>query len=440
MWQYHPELLEAPVPRYTSYPTAAEFRDGMTSDHMADCLDAIEPGTGVSLYLHIPFCEKICWYCGCNTGAANHSARLDAYLDALREEIAMVAARIGGKARISHVAFGGGSPNALPAKDFHTLAQDVAQSFDTRNAVFSTELDPRAMSRDWAAMLGELGAPKVSLGVQTLAPHIQRAIGRIQSIELVEQAMEWLRDANVGSINFDLMYGLPGQSLADLRETLRSTIAMAPDRVALFGYAHVPQFIPRQRRIDAAILPDSAQRFFQAELGHRSLVRSGYAAIGFDHFARPGDPLARAAQMGRLRRNFQGFTDDSADILIGMGASAISSFPDRILQNEKNSGKYRMKITAGQFPVARGLIRSGEDRHRGKIIESLLCLGGAGIADISDRAALISALSPFIDRGLVRLAGDRVQIAQEALPYARVIAASFDAYRQPQLNRFSNAI
>jgi oxygen-independent coproporphyrinogen III oxidase len=324
MWQFHPELLETPVPRYTSYPTAAEFHDGLGSAHMIEALDTIEPGTRVSLYLHIPFCEKICWYCGCNTGAANRSNRLDAYLDALREEIAMVAGRIGARTRISHIAFGGGSPNALSAKAFQTLVLDVRRSFNARDAVLSTELDPRGMNRDWADMLSELGASKVSLGVQTLAPHIQRAIGRIQSIELVEQVMEWLRDANIGSINFDLMYGLPGQTRADLRETLHSTIAMAPDRVALFGYAHVPQLIPRQRRIDVTVLPDSAQRFQQAELGHRSLVSSGYAAVGFDHFARPDDPLACAARMGTLRRNFQGFTDDPAEILIGIGDQQLS--------------------------------------------------------------------------------------------------------------------
>lgn len=439
MWHYHPEFFEVPVPRYTSYPTAAEFQD-VASEQTVDALDHVAPGTLASLYLHIPYCQQICWYCGCNTGAVNRPARLDAYLDALRQEISMVADRVGKRVRIGQIAFGGGSPNALSVTAFQDLVQHVKQSFNVRQATFSTEIDPRIMSRQWAEMLGQLGQVRVSLGVQTFSPHVQRAIGRVQSIELVEQVMEWLREAGIGSINFDLMYGLPGQSLADLRETLRSTITMAPDRVALFGYAHVPHLIPRQRKIDAEILPDIGLRFLQAELGYRSLVGSGYMAIGFDHFARPEDPLARAAGKGALRRNFQGFTEDSSEILIGLGASAISHFPDRIVQNEKNTGHYRMKIAAGRHPVSRGVMRSRDDRRRGAIIERLLCSGQADIRALPDREGVLHSLTPFIDRGLVRLTDNGFQLSEAAVPYARTIAACLDVYRQPQHARFSNAI
>ncbi|SNT00616.1 oxygen-independent coproporphyrinogen-3 oxidase [Sphingomonas laterariae] len=437
MWTYHPELLETAVPRYTSYPTAAEFHDGPGAADMGAALDAVAEGTPVSLYVHIPFCEQICWYCGCNTGAANREARLAAYLDALDAEIALVAERLGGRARVSRIAFGGGSPNALGPLTFLTLAHRIQSLFDARTAEISVEIDPRGFTRQWAGMLGALGVDRVSLGVQTLCEPVQQAIGRVQPPAMIAQAMEWLRLAGVGSINFDLMYGLPGQELSDLAATLDEACAMAPDRIALFGYAHVPHLIPRQRRIDATALPDPRARFAQAAAGHRLLVDRGYRAIGFDHFAKPGDPLAMAAYGGTLRRNFQGFTDDAADILIGLGATAISSFPDRILQAEKNNGRYRMIVDAGRLPQTRGLFRNAEDRLRGRVIEQLLCQGKADLSNLPDMRV---RLAPFITRNLVRLDGASLRLMPEALPYARAIAACFDGYRQPDVRRFSNAI
>ena len=210
MWPYFPELLERPVPRYTSYPTAAEFHDRVSPSDMAQAVDAIEPGEPVSLYVHIPFCEKICWYCGCNTSAANRSGRLSAYLESLRAEAALIAERLDRKIAISQLAFGGGSPNSLPPDDFKSLADDLVKAFEIENPHISVELDPRGMTRGWARTLGALQAKKVSLGVQSFSPHVQRAIGRVQPIEIVERVFDWLREAGVGSINFDLMYGLPG--------------------------------------------------------------------------------------------------------------------------------------------------------------------------------------------------------------------------------------
>jgi oxygen-independent coproporphyrinogen-3 oxidase len=277
--------------------------------------------------------------------------------------------------------------------------------------------------------------------VQTFSPAIQAAIGRVQPAEMIEAAVRELRGVGVGvgSINFDLMYGLPGQSAAELEDTLDRTLALRPERIALFGYAHVPHLLPRQRRIDGTNLPGGAERFAQAAAGHDRLVGAGYVPVGFDHFALPDDALAVAAAAGTLRRNFQGFTDDPGDILIGLGASAISSFAGLYAQNEKNAGRYRMRVSGGCLPANRGIVRSREDQRRGRIVEALLCTGEADITSACLGQA-ITRLQPFRTRGLVEFARGTLRITPQGLPYSRVIASMFDSYRQPDLRRFSSAI
>jgi oxygen-independent coproporphyrinogen III oxidase len=437
-WPYHPELLATPVPRYTSYPTAAEFGDTIGPADLSAALAGVEGDAPVSLYLHIPYCHEICWYCGCNTGAANRAKRLAAYLEALEAEIALVAARLGGRGRLSRIAFGGGSPNAIAPAQFLRLLEKVRTAFG--DAPLSVELDPRGLGDDWFAAMAGAGAERASLGVQTLADHVQHAIGRVQPEAEVAAAVAGLRRAGVRSLNFDLMYGLPGQTRDDLAATLRSAAAMRPDRIALFGYAHVPHLIPRQRRIDDGALPGPEERFRQAELGHLLLTAAGYVPVGFDHFALPGDPLARAAAEGRLRRNFQGFTDDPAEVLIGLGASAIGAFPGAFIQNEKNAGRYRMLVSSGTLPATRGIRRTADDRRRGAMIEAILCRGTADLSALDDREALFWRLLPFEERGLVGWDGFTLRLAEAARPYARAIAATLDVYRQPAARRFSSAI
>lgn len=435
MWTFHPDLLARPVPRYTSYPTAAEFTREVGAPELAARLDAVEPDTGLSLYLHIPYCHDMCWYCGCNTGAANRTQRLTAYVEALEQEIALVARRLGGRGRVRRIAFGGGSPNSLPLLDFVRLLQQLLLCFDATDTELSVELDPRRLDAQWISTMAAMGVDRVNLGVQTFTPHVQAAIGRIQPLDMVEHAVEQLARANIAT-GFDLMYGLPGQSLDDLAATIEATIRMAPARVALFGYAHMPLHIPRQRRIDGGLLPDLATRFGMAAHGHRMLTEAGYDPLGFDHFALPGDGLARAAREGRLRRNFQGFTDDPADVLIGLGASAISTFPDLIVQNEKQAGPWRQLVGAGALSAARGRIRTSEDRRRSRIIEAILCQGEAHLG----AADPLPDLSRFEERRLVRLSEGRVALTPQALPYARSIAACFDAYLMAAENRFSKAV
>jgi oxygen-independent coproporphyrinogen III oxidase len=341
--------------------------------------------------------------------------------------------------QVKRIAFGGGSPNAISPTDFVRLIDALTLHMPLNEPTWSVELDPRTLSREWSQTMGVVGVCHASLGVQTFDPGLQAAIGRVQPDAEIVRAVELLRGNGVSSLNFDLMYGLPGQSLAVLETTLRRTIELGADRIALFGYAHVPHMIPRQRQIDASHLPDQAERFAMADFGYRLLTDAGYVAVGFDHFARPDDPTAKAVADGKLRRNFQGFTDDRADTLLGLGASAIGCFPDLLVQNEKNAGRYRMLLSQDQLPAAHGVRRSADDQRRAAVIEALLCQGTASLdPDLIGEAA--TRLEPFTERRLAHLEGDVLTIEPGGLPYARTIAALFDPYRQDSLRRFSSAV
>lgn len=440
MWTYYPELLAKPVPRYTSYPTAAEFTETVAAADMAAGLDNLSADEPVSLYVHIPYCREICWYCGCNTGAATREARLAAYVSRLHEEIDLFAAKLGPRGVVGRIAFGGGSPNAIAPAAFLGLVDRIKSAFRHEGPVISVELDPRGFDEDWAAVLATAQVERASLGVQTFDPAIQARIGRVQPAELIEGAVHLLRTAGVTSLNFDLMYGLPGQTAADLEASLAAALALAPDRLAVFGYAHVPQLLPRQRRIDANQLPSARDRFDQAELAYRLPTGEGYQPIGFDHFAVPADPLARAARDGGLHRNFQGFTDDRASCLLGLGTSAISSFPDRLLQNEKNTGRWHLALGAGRFATHRGALRTAEDRARGMIIEHILTRGTADLSPLTGRSCVRALLLDFEARGLLHWRGELIVLAEAALPYARAIAARLDQYRGESIGRFSQAV
>lgn len=440
MHSYLPEFATRAVPRYTSYPTAAEFGDRVGADEQAAAIAAVKPGEAVSLYLHIPYCQSICWYCGCNTGAIGRADRLTHYVDALLGEIAMVGAACAGTVTAVH--FGGGSPNALTPQQLSVIADGLYRHFNlAEDAEWAAEIDPRSFHADHARALAEMGVGRISVGAQTFAPAIQAAIGRVQPFATVSAAIDDARAAGIGRINLDLMYGLPGQSDADIEETIAAGLTLEPDRIAMFGYAHMPRLLPRQRLIDTDALPDGAARFAQSALAHDRLVEAGFQAIGFDHFAMPDDSLAVAARAGMLRRNFQGFTDDQAGTLIGLGASAISQFPGVIVQNEKHVGQYRLRALNGRYAGVRGVMRDGEEQLRGAAIERLLCDGEIDLAGLPPR------ILPDADRwdeliaaGIVVRHGDRVTITPAGRPYARLAAVLFDAHRTPGQQRFSLAV
>ncbi|HET9398454.1 MAG TPA: radical SAM protein, partial [Sphingomicrobium sp.] len=249
-WDYHPELLATPVPRYTSYPTAAEFSDTVGRPELEQALAGVGAGEPLSLYVHIPYCHEICWYCGCNTGAANKTQRLEAYLETLHAEIETVSGWLAGHGQVQRISFGGGSPNAIAPEQFAGLLAALRNRFASDSALLSIELDPRTLNKSWFEAIAAAGIRRASLGVQTFEPKVQSAIGRVQPIDAIRYSVEELRRAGVSSLNFDLMYGLPCQGLEELEHTLQAAIELRPERIALFGYAHVPHLIPRQRRID----------------------------------------------------------------------------------------------------------------------------------------------------------------------------------------------
>ncbi|AWW73781.1 oxygen-independent coproporphyrinogen III oxidase [Erythrobacter sp. KY5] len=436
MWPYYPDLLETPVPRYTSYPTAADFGELPTSA----LAQAIGEASGdISLYLHIPFCEKICFYCGCNTGAAGRRQRVQSYLASLHAEIETVATLLPRDARVRRVAFGGGSPNAIEPSELLDLVDALHRNFWLDQTEWSIELDPRSMNSIWGEAIAEAGFTRASMGVQTFAAHCQEAIGRVQDDQMICRSIDWLRSAGVTSLNFDLMYGLPGQTREDLADSLEYTALLGADRIAVFGYAHVPHIVPRQKMIPTDELPGRDERFAMASQAFEYLMEKGYKEVGFDHFALPGDPMAEAARTGTLRRNFQGFTDDQSDVLIGLGASAISGFPGLIAQNEKNNGRYRMMASQGRLTATVGIKRSSEDQLRARVIEELLCRGRARLSP----CLLIShaqEFEPFLKRGLMTLSGLDLSITPSGLPYARVIASKFDTFRAAAKQAFSSAI
>lgn len=436
MWTHYPELLQRPVPRYTSYPTAADFDDSVGPDALTRALLQIGKGTALSLYVHIPFCDEICWYCGCNTARAGKQSRLAAYLDALYREIEMLSGLLDGRGRVRRISFGGGSPNALDPLDFVRLLGDLTVAFGAEEPLISLEIDPRRLTPGWLRVIELARVTNASLGVQTFDPVVQQAIGRVQPLDVVATLTRRLRSAGIQSLNFDLMYGLPGQDLTSLVDTLTHAAEMKPDRIALFGYAHVPNVIVRQRRIDAAALPDEAERFMMANVGHDYLITQSYRPVGFDHFALPHDPMATAARTHRLHRNFQGFTDDDTEHLIGLGASAISQLPGLYAQNAKNIGAYRKAIASGRLPVERGVWRDAESRAWGALILDILCHGEAALpARLS--AQQKEQLDRFAQRGLISTSMGVLRLKPTASPYARTIAAIFDPRLDAHQKRFS---
>lgn len=440
MWPYYPDLLARPVPRYTSYPTAAEFRPLSEEKPLEKALAAIPLQADISLYMHIPYCNQICYYCACNTGRANKQKRLRAYIDALLAEIQLMGDLINRRHRVKRIAFGGGSPNAIAPQEFAHLIEALKDSFNTVGSEISVELDPRDFDAQWAAMLGQVGVTHASMGVQTFSPVVQELIGRVQPYETIATAMEQLRANGVKSINFDMMYGLPGQTGKDLGDSLETTAQLKPNRIALFGYAHLPQKIARQRRMDTNIMANQAQRFAMSQLGYRSLVQSGYEAIGFDHFALPNDPMAAAHRAGQVSRNFQGYTHDPSPYLIGIGATAISMFPDRILQNDKNVGAWREAVNSGQLSARLGVERTPSDAVHGQIIEDILCRGQADIGCLDRQKDYVQKLASFEEMGLLERDSEHIVCSKDATPYLRSIAAVFDPYRAGQNTGFSSAI
>jgi oxygen-independent coproporphyrinogen III oxidase len=433
---------DRPVPRYTSYPTAPHFTDAVGADDYAAWLGALEPATPTSLYVHIPFCDSLCWFCGCHMRVVNRYSSISAYLDLLRREIDLAARAAAGRATIRHLHFGGGSPDILKPDDVRSVVDRLRSRFDFSSQLeFAVEIDPRAAGRPTIEAWATAGATRASVGVQDFDPQVQEAINRRQSFECTAQAIDGLRAAGIGRINVDLIYGLPHQSVAGIQRTADQVIALAPDRIALFGYAHVPSMKPHQRLIDERALPDSTQRWAQFEAVADRLQQAGYLWIGLDHFARPDDPLAVASSNGRLRRNFQGYTTDRCEALIGLGASAIGALPQGYVQNRVGFKDYAEALRDERLPIARGIALSADDRRRRAIIERLMCDRRVDLAvlDGDDRPEL-DRLADMAADGLVEIDGPRIAITDRGRPFMRAVCAAFDRYLVPAAGRYSRAV
>ena len=437
------------VPRYTSYPTAPHFDPEFAPQTYAGWLQQIDPVKPVSLYVHIPFCQQLCWYCGCNMRLATRYEPVTEYLETLLKEIALVRQLLSNRLRVQHLHFGGGTPTALSPDDLERVVGALHDQFDfDDSAELAIESDPRTLSDEMIARIGRLGFNRASFGVQEFEPAVQAAINRHQSAELVLRSIEDLRAAGVCGINVDLIYGLPLQTVASLIATVETCIDMAPDRVALFGYAHVPWMAKKQRLIDETSLPDSGERARQAQAAACVLIDGGYDSIGLDHFALPGDPLAQAARAGRLHRNFQGYTVDDAETLLGFGVTAIGRSRCGYVQNHPGAGPYARAIDAGVLPIAKGIALGDDDRLRAEVIERLMCDAEVDTRAVGRRHGrdddwcvdAFDELAPLVDDGLVAIDAGRVQVSAKGKPLVRLVAAAFDVYRRKGKSRHSVAV
>ena len=425
------------VPRYTSYPTAPHFSDKIGPEDYAGWLATLLDRDPVSLYLHVPFCRQLCWYCGCNMKLATREAPIAQYAATLCREIELVASHLPNRKAISHLHWGGGTPTALVPDDLERAMVAVRLAFDvTPSAELAIESDPRTLTPEMIARIGQLGFTRASFGVQEFDLKVQAAINRVQPPEMVRASVEGLREAGVGGINFDLIYGLPHQTVDTLLETVRLCVEMRPDRIALFGYAHVPWMAKKQRLIDEAALPGPAERLRQAQMSAQALVAAGYVAIGLDHFALPHDSMAIAAKSGGLRRNFQGYTTDQADTMLGVGATSIGKSPMGFVQNTTETGAWARAVEGGVLPTAKGYALQGEDRLRAYVIEQLMCSGTVDLDEATQRFGAApdwyletaDELAEMQRDGLIARTGNRVTITKNGGVYVRVIAAVFDAY------------
>ncbi|MEI9988840.1 MAG: oxygen-independent coproporphyrinogen III oxidase [Rhizomicrobium sp.] len=431
------EIFAARVPRYTSYPTAPHFHAGVDAAVYRGWLEALDPAAPLSLYVHIPFCDTLCWFCGCHTRVVNTYSPLAGYLDLLLREIGLVADALGARRRVTHIHWGGGSPTMLRPADMRRLNAFLRERFDVApDAEFAIEIDPRGFTPELSRALADIGVTRASIGVQDFDPAVQRAINRIQDFETTAKCVSLLRGDGIDKLSIDLIYGLPHQTAEGLWNTIDQVLTLDPDRLAIFGYAHVPGFKKHQELIPQSALPGLKERFAQAEAAREQLLAAGYVAVGLDHFAKPGDPMAVAKAEGTLARNFQGYTTDTAPALIGFGASSIGSLPQGYVQNLTDVPAWRAALLKVELPVARGVALTEEDRIRREVIERLMCDLEVDLAAVARRygrapAMFADALADLQSQardGIVQVDGWYVRVPDAWRPAIRIVCAAFDTY------------
>ncbi|QIE42711.1 oxygen-independent coproporphyrinogen III oxidase [Rhodobacteraceae bacterium SC52] len=429
-------LFDSRVPRYTSYPTSPQFAAEVGPADMERWISTIPQGSEISLYVHVPFCRRLCWFCACRTQGTSNLATVEAYLATLKTEISMLKKHLAPGVRLSRLHWGGGTPTLLSPDMMRDLADCLFEVAPlAENGEFSVEIDPNEIDTDRMDALVAAGMTRASVGVQDFDPEIQATIGRIQPYDITRRVIEQLRDRGITSLNADILYGLPHQTSEKIADSVLRLLSLSPDRVALYGYAHVPWMARRQAMIPSDALPTPQERLKLFTVAQELFDWDGYEAIGIDHFARPDDGLATAQRAGQLRRNFQGYTDDTADVLVGLGASSISRFPQGFAQNAGSTGQYTKAIRAGEFASARGHIFKGDDLLRARMIEALMCDFKIDASEMAQRFGLSAAgfaalCRPVKDQfgAYVTLTDKGLAIPEKGRPLTRMIARAFDAY------------
>lgn len=429
-------LFDAKVPRYTSYPTAPHFSNDVGPGMFGDWISGIRPGSAISLYVHVPFCRRLCWFCACRTQGTQTDNPVIAYVDVLKAELDLLAARLPSGVTLSRLHWGGGTPTLLNPGLMRDLSAHILGIVPLGpNAEFSVEIDPNEVDAARLDALVDAGMNRASIGVQDFDDEIQKTIGRIQSYDTTRHAIDMIRERGVPSLNADILYGLPHQTKARMTESVQKLLSLSPDRVALYGYAHVPWMAKRQQLIPSDALPTPEQRLDLFETARRLFLWDDYAEIGIDHFATKDDGLTHALKAGRLKRNFQGYTDDQAEVLIGVGASSISRFPQGYAQNAPATSVHTKAVREGGFSTSRGHMFKGQDILRARLIEALMCDFRIDTDEIvRDYDITRDELTDLYRRadqafdGLLQVTEDGLFIPPEARSLTRMIARTFDAY------------
>lgn len=429
-------LFDARVPRYTSYPTAPQFTPDFPASIFTDWIEQIPEGSAISLYLHVPFCRRLCWFCACRTQGTSNDAPVLSYAKTLKAELETFRKHLPKGVKLARLHWGGGTPTMLPAPVMRELA---AYIFDiaplAEGGEFSVEIDPNEIDDARLDALADAGMTRASIGVQDFDHEIQSIIGRDQSFDVTKSAADALRARGIQSLNADILYGLPNQTPRSIAVSIQKLLSLNPDRIALYGYAHVPWMARRQQMIPSDTLPRPEERLDLFKSARRLLIWDNYDEIGIDHFARPHDGLAVAARAGKLQRNFQGYTDDTAPVLVGLGASSISRFPQGFAQNTSVTASWKKAIDQGRFATARGHVFSTADIWRSRAIESLMCGFRLSREELisaygADADALDAAINRVVRRfgKFVNLTRLGLEITQEGRPLTRMIATVFDEY------------
>jgi oxygen-independent coproporphyrinogen-3 oxidase len=425
-------------PRYTSYPPATRFSDALKWPELAERIrDNNQSDRDLSLYFHIPFCETLCWYCGCTTLITLNHSQGATYLDYLEKEVAQMGKLVNPRRRVVQLHWGGGSPTFLQPNEIRRLGEIIRRHFVfAPDLEAGVEIDPRRLTRDHIAALREVGFNRASLGVQDFDARVQEAVHRIQPRDMTEQVLAWVRELGFTSVNFDLIYGLPHQTVESFNRTLDDVLSLQPDRLAVFSYAHVPWVKPAQKILEQKVLPPPEVKLELLKSVIERLTENGrYVYIGMDHFARPGDELALAQRAKQLQRNFQGYSTRAGADIYAFGMSSISQIPDVYWQNEKDLPKYYAALDGGQAPLARGCLVTPEDKIRRETIMRVMCDLSLDYAAMSRRLGIefasyfepeIAALAGFEADGLVRRSPSGMDVTDTGRLFIRNIAMSFD--------------